>query len=109
MSPTDSFIDVCSSSSTICSRYPLVPAMAFDCVYWTVCGNSCLSRSAWERNPPLTMRSSTRFQRAFALSGALAGSQLLGDGMMPASSAACATVRSFASTPKYDWAAAWIP
>jgi hypothetical protein len=32
-----------------------------------------------------------------------------GDGMIPAISAACDTERSAAFTPKYAWAAAWMP
>ena len=49
------------------------------------------------------------FQRASAFSGLSAGSQLLGDGMMPASRAACSRVSAAASTPKYACAAAWMP
>ena len=58
------------------------------------------SRAAPVSQPESTIESSTMFHRASAFLGLTAGSQLLGDGMMPARSAACSTVSADASTPK---------
>jgi hypothetical protein len=56
-----------------------------------------------------TMPLSTKFQRSWALSGFLAGSQFDGAWMTPASIAPSDTVRSATSLSKYAFAAAWMP
>ena len=67
------------------------------------------SPSAGVIAPVWTIVSITVSRRCLVSSGLVNGLNRLVDCTMPASIAACGTVRSAASTPKYVWAAVWTP